>query len=186
VSAPSQVGTCIVGRSTQEEVAAYFPNAGDQSTIQKVVSTVKRAKEQNMSITSPSPYEDLPRSGRPELRTPRQRRVIVKIVTQDRAHREKEPFQAIADVYFKDIVPLMSITTFGNVMYEADRSRKKPGWKTPLTPKSRCPTLRTPPACQCCNHGLANVRRAHNVQSQNCRNHKALTTRSDTSRQEGL
>jgi hypothetical protein len=130
------VGACIVGRSTQEEEAAYFPNAGGQSTIQKVLSTVvKRAKEQNIPITSPSLYEDLPHSGRPELLTPRQKRAIIKIVTKDRAHREKEPFQAIADGDFKDIVPQMSITTFENVMYEAGYSRKKPGWKPPLTAK---------------------------------------------------
>jgi hypothetical protein len=58
------VGACIIGRSTQEEVAAYFPNAGGQLTIQKVVSTVvKRARGQNIPITSPSLYEDLLHSG---------------------------------------------------------------------------------------------------------------------------
>ncbi|KAF2621130.1 hypothetical protein BU25DRAFT_426733 [Macroventuria anomochaeta] len=130
------VDACIVGGATQDAVAAYFPNAGGQITIQKVVSTImKRAKEENLPITLPSFYKDLPRSGRPELLTARQKRAIIKIITQDRAHCEKEPFQAIADGNFKDIVPQMSISTFENILYKACFSRKKPGWKPPLTAK---------------------------------------------------
>ena len=80
-------------------------------------------------------YEDAPGRGRPELLTPRQKRAVVEIVTSDCAHREKESWQTIGDGDFSDIIPVMSITTFENVMYEAGYARRKPDWKLPLTPE---------------------------------------------------
>ena len=128
------VGACIAGGSTHPEAAAYFPHA-TTSAIQKLCKRVtERSKAENLLITDASLYEDAPGRGRPELLTPRQKRAIVKLVTSDRAHREKEPWQAIADGDFSDIIPVMSITTFENVMYEAGYARRKPGWKPPLTP----------------------------------------------------
>lgn len=100
------VGACIAGGSTHSEVALYFPNAGGRGTIQKVVSRVAaRAKETGLPITHPSLYESAPRSGRPELLNNRQKRAIIRIVTSDQQHREKEPWQAIADGDFSDIIP---------------------------------------------------------------------------------
>jgi hypothetical protein len=129
------VGACIAGGSTHPEAAAYFPHA-TTSAIQKLCKRVtERSKAENLLITDASLYEDAPGRGRPELLTPRQKRAIVKLVTSDRAHREKEPWQAIADGDFSDIIPVMSITTFENVMYEAGYARRKPGWKPPLTPE---------------------------------------------------
>jgi transposase len=66
--------------------------------------------------------------------TPEQKQAIIAITTSDRAHREKESFQAIKDGDFNEILPDISITTFENVMYEAGYARRKPGWKPSLSP----------------------------------------------------
>jgi hypothetical protein len=54
-------------------------------------------------------------------------------VTLSRNNREKESWQTIQDNDFKDIAPDLSISLFENIMYEAGYSRRKPGWKPPLT-----------------------------------------------------
>jgi hypothetical protein len=153
------VGACIAGGSTHPEAAAYFPHA-TTSAIQKLCKRVtERSKAENLLITDASFYEDAPGRGRPELLTPRQKRAIVKIVTSDRAHREKEPRQAIADGDFSDIIPVMSITTFENVMYEAGYARRKPDWKPPLTPEEEAERYQWAkehnPDRYALNHGLS-------------------------------
>jgi hypothetical protein len=60
--------------------------------------------------------------------------LIIAITTQNRSHREKESWQAIDDGDYSGVLPNLSISTLENIMYEAGYSRRKPGWKPPLTP----------------------------------------------------
>ncbi|KAF1972838.1 hypothetical protein BU23DRAFT_568679 [Bimuria novae-zelandiae CBS 107.79] len=74
------------------------------------------------------------RRGRDEILTQEQKDAIIAIATSTRNNREKQSWQAIKDGDFKDVAPEISVTTFENVMYEAGYSRRRPGWKPPLTP----------------------------------------------------
>jgi hypothetical protein len=58
---------------------------------------------------------------------------IIALVTSTREYREKQPWQAIDNSNFKEIVPQISTETFQNVMYKAGYSRHRPGWRPPLT-----------------------------------------------------
>ena len=98
------------------------------SAIQKLCKRVtERSKAENLLITDALSYKDAPKRSRPELITPCQKRAIIKIVTSNRAHRKKELWQAIADSNFSNIIPIISITTFKNVMYKARYACRKPG-----------------------------------------------------------
>ncbi|KAF1964611.1 hypothetical protein BU23DRAFT_561805 [Bimuria novae-zelandiae CBS 107.79] len=117
--------------ATNKEIAALFDPPTTKDAIAKLVRRIRdRADQEGISITNPTLYETLPGRGRPELLDDAQKKRIIEIVTQDRAHREKEPLQAIKDGDFDELPP-MSVSTFENVMYEAGiaingRSRTTP------------------------------------------------------------
>ncbi|KAF1980394.1 hypothetical protein BU23DRAFT_562756 [Bimuria novae-zelandiae CBS 107.79] len=105
--------------ATNKEIAALFDPPTTKDAIAKLVRRIRdRADQEGISITNPTLYETLPGRGRPELLDDAQKKRIIEIVTQDRAHREKEPLQAIKDGDFDELPP-MSVSTFENVMYEA-------------------------------------------------------------------
>ncbi|KAF1967907.1 hypothetical protein BU23DRAFT_658121, partial [Bimuria novae-zelandiae CBS 107.79] len=127
------VGASMHSMGTNKEIAALFDPPTTKDAIAKLVRRIRdRADQEGISITNPTLYETLPGRGRPELLDDAQKKRIIEIVTQDRAHREKEPLQAIKDGDFDELPP-MSVSTFENVMYEAGYARRKPGWKPPLT-----------------------------------------------------
>jgi hypothetical protein len=67
------------------------------------------------------------------LFTQEQKDAIIAITISSRNNREKESWQAIKDGDFRDVIPETSVSTFENVMYKAGYSRRKSGWKPPLT-----------------------------------------------------
>jgi hypothetical protein len=52
---------------------------------------------------------------------------VIQITTQDHNHRKKEAWQAIDDGDYDGILPNLSISSLGNIMYKAGYSRRKPG-----------------------------------------------------------
>lgn len=78
-------------------------------------------------------YLDEKGCGRPTLLTQDQKDRIIALVTSTRKYREKQPWQAIDNSNFKEIVPQISTETFQNVMYEAGYGRHAPGWRPPLS-----------------------------------------------------
>ncbi|KAF1967153.1 hypothetical protein BU23DRAFT_429410, partial [Bimuria novae-zelandiae CBS 107.79] len=127
------VGASVFGISTNKDIAECFDPPVDKSTIARLVKRIReRADQEGTPITDPSLYETLPGRGRPELLDDALLLRIIEIVTQGRTHRKKEPLQAIQDGDFDELPP-MSVSTFENVMYEAGYTRRKPGWKPPLT-----------------------------------------------------
>ncbi|KAF1964209.1 hypothetical protein BU23DRAFT_417427, partial [Bimuria novae-zelandiae CBS 107.79] len=127
------VGASMFGMATNKEIAETFDPPTTKDAIAKLVKrTRERSEQEGLSITNPELYETAPGRGRPQLLDDAQKKRIIEIVTQDRAHREKEPLQAIKDGDFAELPPI-SVSTFENVMYEAGYARRKPGWKPPLT-----------------------------------------------------
>jgi hypothetical protein len=84
------VGACIAGGSTHPEAAAYFPHA-TTSAIQSFVSASQSVQKQRI-FSLPMPHcmkMLLDAVAQSFSLLPRQKRAFVKIVTSDRAHREK-------------------------------------------------------------------------------------------------
>ncbi|KAF1934694.1 hypothetical protein EJ02DRAFT_507396 [Clathrospora elynae] len=105
-----------------------------QPGISKVVRTVeRRAKEGGFNLWEDILYQNDLGRGRSALLTQGQKDEIIKIVTSSQANRKKESWQAIKDEDFKEVANELGVSTFENIMYEAGYSRKKPGWKPPLT-----------------------------------------------------
>ncbi|KAF1972160.1 hypothetical protein BU23DRAFT_508906 [Bimuria novae-zelandiae CBS 107.79] len=127
------VGAAVLGGASQISVAKELEI--DQGNLSRLISRLKsRSEALKLPLWDPSLYENDIGRGRPELLDQSQKDLIIKIVTSDREHREKEAWQAIADGYFEERgLPKMSITTFQNVMYEAGYSRKAQGFKPTLT-----------------------------------------------------
>ncbi|KAF1967079.1 hypothetical protein BU23DRAFT_573467 [Bimuria novae-zelandiae CBS 107.79] len=111
------VSASVFGTATNKEIAELFVPPVSKSTIAKLIQRVTaRAEEEGLPITDPSLYETVLGRGRKALLTDAQKQRIIAIVTQDRAHHEKEPLQAIKDRDF-DKLPPISVSTFKNVMY---------------------------------------------------------------------
>ncbi|RMZ66319.1 Transposable element Tcb2 transposase [Pyrenophora seminiperda CCB06] len=128
-------GACIVGQAKLDEVTALFPNNLSKSGLSRLISRIKqRAEDAQTLISDPILYETELGRGRKELCSQNQKNRIIELVTSDRNHREKEPWQAIRDGDFEEIVPKTSISTFENIMYDAGYARRKPGWKPKLSP----------------------------------------------------
>ncbi|KAF2627728.1 hypothetical protein BU25DRAFT_310346, partial [Macroventuria anomochaeta] len=107
-----------------------------QGTLSELLKRVEmKANNHAVALWDDILYENDLGRGRSLLLTRQQKELIIQIATSSRDAREKEPWQAIADGNFKDVVPEMSITTFENVMYEAGYARRAPGWKPSLTPE---------------------------------------------------
>ncbi|KAF2828802.1 hypothetical protein CC86DRAFT_444883 [Ophiobolus disseminans] len=102
-------GAIIGGGASLKEVFEHLPP--------NTITTSEKAEE----------------SGLKELLSLQQKKEIIKIVTSCRNNREKESWQAIKDNDFKNIAPDISISLFKSIMYKAGYSRRKPGWKPPLT-----------------------------------------------------
>ncbi|KAF1977561.1 hypothetical protein BU23DRAFT_550858 [Bimuria novae-zelandiae CBS 107.79] len=82
----------MFGIVTNKEVAALFDPPITKDAIAKLIRcTRERADREGISIATPSLYETLPGRGRPQLLDDAQKKRMIEIVTQDRAHREKEP-----------------------------------------------------------------------------------------------
>jgi transposase len=82
-------GAVLVGNATHQNTADTVHCS--KSTVTRTVNGVKRkAEEAGLDITDSILYENELGRGRPELLTPAQKERVIQIVTQDRAHREKE------------------------------------------------------------------------------------------------
>jgi hypothetical protein len=128
-------GAIIGGGASLKEVLEHLPpNTITTSGLSKLVKRVKeKADKAGLEFSDPHLYETEVGRGRKEVLSPQQKKEIIKIVTSCCNNREKESWQAIKDNDFKDIVSEISISLFESVMYEAGYSRRKPGWKPPLT-----------------------------------------------------
>ena len=105
-----------------------------QSGLSKVVRHIeKKAEEGTYDIWDPILYENNLGRGRSSILTQEQKDAIIALTISNREHRQQEVWQAIKHGNFNHIVPEISTTTFENVMYEAEYSRRRPGWKPPLT-----------------------------------------------------
>ena len=106
-----------------------------QGTLSELLKQVEmKANNQTVALWDDILYENDLGRGRSPLLTRQQKELIIHVATSSRDAREKEPWQAIPDGDFKEVVLEMSITTFENVMYEAGHARRAPGWKPSLTP----------------------------------------------------
>lgn len=105
-----------------------------QSSLSELLSRVeKKADDSTVALWDDSIYETQPGRGRNALLNQDQKNRIITLVTSSRENSEKESWQAIADGDFNEIIPLMSITTLENVVYEAGYARRRPGWRPHLT-----------------------------------------------------
>ena len=126
-------GAVLHGNASQNSTAKAL-NV-DQGNLSRFLRRLKdRSEISGLPIYEETLYENKPGRGRPETLNQDQKDEIVRITTQDREHREKDPPQAILDGDFKHI-PGVSLSLFENVMYEAGYSRRKPGFKPTLNQK---------------------------------------------------
>ncbi|KAF1968849.1 hypothetical protein BU23DRAFT_572073 [Bimuria novae-zelandiae CBS 107.79] len=85
------VGAVVLGNATFNEVAASFEPQFSKAGISRLVKRIKgRAEELKVLISDPVLYKGGSGHGRPTLLTDTQKKRIIEIVTQDRAHHEKE------------------------------------------------------------------------------------------------
>ncbi|KAF2832724.1 hypothetical protein CC86DRAFT_93348 [Ophiobolus disseminans] len=128
-------GAVIGGGASLKEVFEHPPpNTITTSGLSELVKRVKeKAEESGLQFSDPHLYEIEVGRGRKELLSLQQKKEIIKIVTSCRNNREKESWQAIKNNDFKNIAPDISILLFESIMYKASYSRRKPGWKPPLT-----------------------------------------------------
>lgn len=126
------VGAIVMGNASQYKVAKEMGiSQGGLSML--LARTKEKAAASGLPIWDPVLYENDLGRGRPELLSQAQKDAIVRITTQDREHREEEPWQALAHGNFKDLgLPEISCSTFQNVMYEAGYARRAPGFKPTL------------------------------------------------------
>lgn len=129
-------GACMSGNLSHNDALHFFDNNRcSKSTITRTTQHVKKvAEEYGCKITDPRCFQNLPGRGGIHKVTEDHKKLIIAITTQDRSHREKESWQAIDDGDYSGVLPNLSISTLENIMYEAGYSRRKPGWKPPLTP----------------------------------------------------
>jgi len=126
----------VIGHASYQEAADANPGLITKSGVAKLVKRIQRkAIDSGFAITDPLLYENELGRGRPEILSEEQKQRIISITTSDREHREKESWQAIKNSDFDNFIPRISISTFENVMYGAGYSRKRPGWKPPLSPE---------------------------------------------------
>lgn len=131
-------GAAILGGVSHRQIGKHMKRHHDSiSTLVKRVQ--ERAEESGLQLWDPHLYETEIGRGRKELLTQDQKDKIIRIVTQDRHHREQESWQAIANGDFDEILglPKMSVELFENVMYEAGYSRGKQGYKPELVEKEK-------------------------------------------------
>lgn len=129
-------GAVLFGNATQHSLATALQRG--QSTISDILKRIReRAEAGGFDLWDPIIYHNDIGRGRPELLSAEQKDAIIRIVTQDRNHREQESWQAIRSGDFEAVAPKMSISTFENVMYGAGYTRRKPGWKPPLSSSQR-------------------------------------------------
>ena len=129
-------GVALLGNVSHHTIAATLHR--DRSGISKLVKRIQeKAESGGFNLWDPTLFQDDIGRGRPELLSDDQKKEIIRITTQDRDHREQEPWQAIKHDELHAIAPSLSVSTFENVMYEAGYSRRKPGWKPPLTSSQR-------------------------------------------------
>lgn len=134
-------GAVLFGNATQRAVADALHRP--QGTISKVLNRIKeRAEAGSFELWDPILFANDLGRGRPEVLSDEQKTEIIRITTQDRNHREEEPWQAIQHRELHAIAPNLSVSTFENVMYEAGYSRRKPGRKPPLSSTQRRDRLR--------------------------------------------
>jgi hypothetical protein len=130
------VGAVVVSRDGYASATALskrMPHS--QPGLTKLINRIeKRAEEGGFNLWDEVLYNNDLGRGRSQLLTQDQKDTIILIVTSSRTNCEKQSWQALKDGDFKDVVREMSVTTFENVMYEAGYSRRRPGWKPPLTP----------------------------------------------------
>jgi hypothetical protein len=129
-------GAALLGNVSHHTIAATLHR--DRLGISKLVKRIQeKAESGGFNLWDPTLFQDDIGRGRPELLSDDQKKEIIRITTQDRDHREQEPWQAIKHDELHAIAPSLSVSTFENVMYEAGYSRRKPGWKPPLTSSQR-------------------------------------------------
>jgi hypothetical protein len=129
------VGAIIASRDGYASTNALSKKLSrSQSNLSELERRVEsRALKGGFNLWDPILYENDLGRGRRALLTQEQKDAIIAITTSSRNNREKESWQAIKDGDFKDVIPEISVSTFENVMFEAGYSRRKPGWKPPLT-----------------------------------------------------
>ena len=134
-------GAALLGNVSHHAIAAALHR--DRSGISKLVKRIQdKAESGHFDIWDPVLFQDDIGRGKPEVLSQEQKDEIVRITTQDRNHREEEPWQATKHRELHAIAPNLSISTFENVMYGAGYKRRKPGWKPPLSSTQRQERLR--------------------------------------------
>ncbi|KAF2002013.1 hypothetical protein P154DRAFT_521183 [Amniculicola lignicola CBS 123094] len=126
------VGATTHGNASQRSTAALL--GVEQGTISKLITRTKeRAETSGLPLDDPQLYKDNMGRGRPELLTQAQKDEIIRITMQDCRYREQESKLAVNKGNFKGVMESISVSLFENVMYEAGYSRRKPGFRPPLT-----------------------------------------------------
>ncbi|EDU46141.1 HTH-Tnp-Tc3-2 domain containing protein [Pyrenophora tritici-repentis] len=134
-------GAALLGNVSHHAIAAALHR--DRSGISKLMKRIEdKAESGGFDLWDPVLFQDDIGRGGPEVLSQEQKDEIVRITTQDRNHREEEPWQAIKHRQLHAIAPNLSISTFENVMYRAGYKRRKPGWKPPLSSTQRQERLR--------------------------------------------
>ena len=106
-----------------------------QTALSKLLQRIEKKRvEHCCAIWEEILYKNDLGRDRSKLLTQEQKSAIIAIVTFSRNDREKESWQAIQDGDFNAIIPVMNVTTFENVVYEAGYARRRPSWKPSLTP----------------------------------------------------
>ncbi|KAF2825263.1 hypothetical protein CC86DRAFT_456492 [Ophiobolus disseminans] len=133
------VGAIIASRDGYASARALAPlMQRSRTNLSNLVRRVeKRATDRELNLWDSILYENDLGRGRSTLVSQEQKDAIIAITIQDRDHREQESWQAIKHKNFSSIIPDISISMFENIMYKAGYSRRKPGWKPPLTPAQK-------------------------------------------------